>query len=347
MKSVGARSTMTNVPDLFGTCSPKKASQLYQLYLTRLMRNRRWSRIVEACRQIRSYASRAGRPRRADFSYHFEIDALCQLGKFSAAWRQLRRLERIAYGRSINLNAKSWRTHELDWFLRYHPQILYFLGRQRLARRLFEATLAKVFRPSHDSSYQLLPYVYNSDPRPRYRQRVTLFHIYAALGKSLAEWQGWSRFVDGLHPKLVTLAGVEKQKLMRDPTLLRSLDNGTEAELKRRLTAGVSYDERDLTDPRERVRRRQRAVAKKIGNLSRADSEQQMQLESLFPELKTLPKRFRVGHRPVVFQGARKFQPNSSTTLGSVQPTLKTYAVNPACLWERPTRKPRCTSSLV
>src|SRR5262245_10434029 len=209
---------MSNVPNLFGSQSSNKAAQLYQLYLLRLSQHSRWHRMVDACRQIRGYAQRRGRLRWADFTYHFEIDGLCQLREYPVAWRLLRRLERIAYGRNINLNAKQWRSDELDCFIGYHAPLLYFLGRYQLARRLLEATLAKMFRPSrNDSSYQLLAYVYNSDPRPRYRQRVTLSHIYAALGENLSEWSGWSRFVQGLHRKLLTLAGVKRQELLRDP----------------------------------------------------------------------------------------------------------------------------------
>ena len=282
---------MNRVPNLLRLRSAKKFEYLYQLYLIRLTQSSRWDRTLEACRQIRSFAARAGRPRLADFTYYFEIDALCQLGKFSAAWRQLRRLERIALGRNINVNAKSWRSEELDWFCRYHPQILYFLGRNRLARRLYEAMLGKMFRTSRDnSSYELLSYVYNSINQPHYRQQVTLFHIYAALGKTLSEWRDWARFVRELHPKLLILAGVKREKLLRHPGLLRALDEAIQAQQKCRLTAGVSDGHRDLTDPPQKVKRRQQAVLKKMAPLQRAAVEQQKDLESIFPELKALRK---------------------------------------------------------
>jgi len=279
---------MNRVPNLLRLRSAKEFEYLYQLYLLRLTQSSRWDRTLEACRQIRSYAARAGRPRLADFTYYFEIDALCQLGKFSAAWGQLRRLERLAYGRSINLNAKSWRSDELDWFLRYHPQILYFLGRNRLARRLYEAMLGKMLRTRDDSSFELLPHVYNSINPPHYRQQVSLFHIYAALGKSLSEWPDWTRFVRGLHPKLLILAGVTKEELLRNPGLMRTFDEAIHAEQKRRLTAGVSDGQRDLTDPPRKVKRRQEAVLKKRAPLQRTASEHQKQLECIFPELKAL-----------------------------------------------------------
>jgi hypothetical protein len=73
---------MNRVPNLLRLRSAKKSEYLYQLYLLRLTQSSRWERTLEACRQIRSFAARAGRPRLADFTYYFEIDALCQLGKF-------------------------------------------------------------------------------------------------------------------------------------------------------------------------------------------------------------------------------------------------------------------------
>ena len=279
---------MANLPNLFSSHAPKDASRLYHSFLTALRAASRWDRTVEACRQIRFRASRSRQTRVADFTYYFEIDALCELGNFPVAWRQLRRWERLAFGRNINLNAKSWRSGELDWFPQYHSQILYF---HRLARRLFDSTLEKMFRPSaNDSSYELLPYVYSSATRPRHRLHVKLFHIYSALDKSLSEWSGWSRFVHGLHPKLLTLAGVKKQELLRDPRLLRSLDEAIDDELKGRLTAGVTDGQRDLTDPARKVKRRQQAIARRIGYTNRASLLLQGQLESIFPELERLPK---------------------------------------------------------
>lgn len=247
--------------------------------------------MVSVSRQIRCYAARFKKPRLADFTYHFEIDALCQLGDFPAAWRQLRRLERIACGRNIALHAKSWSLEELDWFSPYHPQILYFLGRNRLARRLCEAILRKMFRTSpDDSSYELLPYVYNSISRPKRRQHVTLCHIYRALGKSLLEWSEWEQFVKGFHPKLFKLAGVEPERLLPDPSLLRQLYEAIQAEQKQRLTAGVSAGESDLTDTPSKVRRRQQRITGRIGRQRLATRPQELQLEEIFPELGSLPR---------------------------------------------------------
>jgi hypothetical protein len=68
---------MNSVPNLLRLRSAKESGHLYQDYLIRLMQSSRWDRTLEACRQIRSYAARAERPRLADFTYHFEIEALC------------------------------------------------------------------------------------------------------------------------------------------------------------------------------------------------------------------------------------------------------------------------------
>jgi hypothetical protein len=113
------------------------------------------------------------------------------------------------------------------------------------------------------------------------------------LGQDLSGWPDWNKFVGGLHPKLLFLAGVKKAALLRDPGLLRALDGAIQAELERRLTAGVSDGQRDLTDPLGKVKRRQQTIARKIMNLQQSSSEQQRQLESIFPDLRAIAKRQR------------------------------------------------------
>src|SRR5262249_22951389 len=111
---------MPTIPNLFRDQNAREAKRLYSLYLAQLMAKSREQRIVEACQQIRSYAARLKQPRSADFTFQFEIDALCKLSQFGDAWKQLRRLERIAHGKSISLTARAWPPDQLDWFWHYH-----------------------------------------------------------------------------------------------------------------------------------------------------------------------------------------------------------------------------------
>src|SRR5262245_18665538 len=86
---------MPTVPNLFRDQDAREAKRLYSLYLSRLMAKSRQRRIVEACQQIRNYAARLKQPRSADFTFQFEIDALCKLRRFADAWKQLRRLPQL------------------------------------------------------------------------------------------------------------------------------------------------------------------------------------------------------------------------------------------------------------
>lgn len=283
---------MPSPPNLFRLKQGRENRRLYQLYLARLMQHGRWDRVVEASRQIRSYANRDRQPRRGDFTYQFEIDALCRLGNWSAAWRQLRRLELTAYGKSINLNAKRWRPDELDWFTQYHPHILYFLEHFGVASRLFEAMLEQMLKSRQSGlSYEILPYVYNPIPRPRRRQDVTLYHVYHELGRTLAQWSGWKQFVDGFHPKLFTTTGVGKGNLLSDPALLEIFYQVIQAEEKRRLRTGVSSGERDLVHAPSAVQRRQKTIARRKAGQEASYVSLQQDLERIFPELKEVESR--------------------------------------------------------
>jgi hypothetical protein len=279
---------MAGVTNLFPSL-PGEAQLSYSYYLSRLAINDRHRRVVEACRRIRRHAAALGRPRLGDFTYHFEIEALCRLRQWSMAWRQLRRIERIDFGRPIDLAAKTWSPRELDRFRYQYPPILYFLGRYRAARRLLEAVLAPSLGPGRKGmSYRLLPFVYKPVPRPRFWHEVTLHHIYRKLDASLLTWPEWRSFAAGFHPQILRLAGLSRRQLLEDPSLLPLLSKAIATEQRRRLTAGVSWGERDLLDPLPRVRRRQQQVADKTRTFKRAVAERERRVEELFPELRGL-----------------------------------------------------------
>jgi hypothetical protein len=72
---------MVTIPNLIRNQPQAEIKRLYSAYLSRLMARGRYLRSVEASRQIRAYANRGRRPRVGDFTYQFEIDALCKLDK--------------------------------------------------------------------------------------------------------------------------------------------------------------------------------------------------------------------------------------------------------------------------
>src|SRR4029077_517580 len=98
-------------------------------------------------------------------------------------------------------------------------------------------------------SYRLLPFVYKTVPRPRFWHEVTLHHIYRKLDASLLTWPEWRNFAAGFHLRLPRLAGLSRRQLLEDPSLLPRLAKAIATEQRQRLSAGVSWGERDLLDP--------------------------------------------------------------------------------------------------
>ncbi|PYT15110.1 MAG: hypothetical protein DMG59_15035 [Acidobacteria bacterium] len=277
---------MTSVLNLFRSHAGE-AERFYSLYLIRLSANGRSNRVIEACRQIRRHAARAGQPLAADFTIDFEIDALCKRREFSSAWRQLRRFERLVFRRPIDLTARSWPPAQLSWFLDRHPNILYFLGRFKPARRLMDAILEDTFsRPRAGLSFHMLGYIYKPVPRPKSRLDVTLYHIYRELGSSLEDWPLWSSFVKGFHLKVFQVTGISQQQLLRDPSLLRAFCERISRELDERLSAGVSRGERDLIESAAKVLRYQEDVARKKEAIMDSVRRREQQVAEIFPDLR-------------------------------------------------------------
>lgn len=168
---------MSAVPNLFRSYPKNEVASLYSQYLSRLRVSRRHARLLEACRQIRSYAGREGKPELGYFTYSFEIMALCRLRHFRTAWRQLRRWERESTGKNLDPMADSWRPEEIGWFFYYHPYLLFFLGKYRASCRMLEAALEdQITRRKAGASYDVLWDVYKPMVQPRDLYDVTLSH---------------------------------------------------------------------------------------------------------------------------------------------------------------------------
>jgi hypothetical protein len=280
----------SQIPDLWRM--KEDALRLYLLYLSRLQTSRRHKRVVAACRQIRRYAARGPGLKQALFTFSIEIDALCDLKKYRAAWRALRVRERILFGKQLNHRRRRW-TAQGALALRYdYCPVLYFLGRYRTGCTLLETALALWLRDMPGQSFELLHYVSNGEAKPSNRCRVTLQHFYDRLGKDLREWELWDRFIDGLHPELFRFSKIRCHELRRDPRLLDAFRADLAVVIANRCFSRVSQGQDDLVHDARRVRKRQKAIAAARARFDREilpAHERLAKLKKLFPELHRVP----------------------------------------------------------
>src|SRR5207237_9546900 len=131
-----------------------------------------------ACRQIRRYAARGPGPKHGLFTFSFEIDALCDLKDYGAAWRQLRLREKIVFGERFDLFRGEWSAADARELQFLYAPLLFFLGRHRQGCLLLETSLAFWFRGGKVRSFDMLFNVYNGDGEPWHRCQVTLAHFY-------------------------------------------------------------------------------------------------------------------------------------------------------------------------
>ena len=277
---------MISIRNLFSPRLTKEAQRWYAIYLSCLSQQRKDRRVVEACRLIRLHARRVNHPEWAYFTYSHEIEALCRVGNYSGAWRQLRRWERSTTGKNLELKTNTWTPDEINWFLHYHPQILYLLGRYQPACRMIEVLLNVLLRSRRKGvSYEILWRVYGPVKRPRIPHEVSLYHIYRKLGKSLLQWRCWKHFIDGFNPRIFALAKTPRERLMDDPSLLKKVCQAIASERAKRLTANVSVGEHELLEGSNKIMRFQRNVAAKQKALDQASVQQQHKLKEIFPDI--------------------------------------------------------------
>jgi hypothetical protein len=279
------------IPDLFS--HREHAKRLYSLYLCRLQSNELDEELVVACREIREHAALGPGIQAAHFTFHFEIDSLCRLGKYSAAWRQLRKQEKLIRGANRDIVHHEWVAHEHHWLLHYYAPLLYFLVRLQLGRSLQEAGLSFLLR-GRSKSCDALFYVYKPLRTPRERHEVTLRHFYTRLGKSLRDWQQWEQFVRGFHPKLFELTGVMSEELLRDPRRMSRFFRELGRLREERTTSSVTRGQADLVESPGAVRQAQERIQDQLEGFverNRSSFEKTDEvLEKLFPELQSLPK---------------------------------------------------------
>lgn len=281
------------IPDLWRI--NEDVPRLYLLYLNRLRMNGSHERILTASRQIRRHATRGPGLKAGLFTFSFEIDALCELGQYQAAWRQLRRWEEIARGRRIDLGCRTWSADELAMLEFHHIPLFFFKGQYRQGCRLLEAVLDVMLDERKARSYDLMFHIYNRDREPTNLCRVTLTHYYARLGKDLRQWPRWESFVNGFHPRLFRLAGIRPEEIVADPRRLAAFYERLLEIRSERTRSGITGGERDLTDSAKAVEKRQIVLQEKLDRFREGFKSRSQFLDTklleLFPELRDLGKR--------------------------------------------------------
>lgn len=279
-----------SVPDLWRR--KEDATRLYQLYLCRLQLNHLHERAISACRQIRRHASRGPGASEGLFTFSFEIDSLCDLQNYEAAWRQLRRRDGIILGERLDLARRDWSVSDGWGLASYYAPLLFFRGRYQLGCKLLETWLGFWFKGKAIRSSDILFHVYNGHAEPRNRCHVTLAHFYDRLGKRLRDWEHWEAFVNGFHPRLFGLAGIRREDLLVDSGNLAAFFDRLRSLRKERTTSGVGGSQSDLLDSAAKVRKRQQATQRRLddfkGRIRPTKDRTNRKLVQLFPELRSL-----------------------------------------------------------
>lgn len=275
------------IPDLWR--AKEDAARLYELYLCRLQMNHRHERVVVVCPRIRRYAARGPGPNEGLFTFSFEIDSLCELKDYHAAWRRLRLREQVVFGARFDLRSRQWSSAD-GWDLAFsYAPLLFFLGRYRQGCQLLETSLGFCFGGKKARSFDILFHVYNGDEEPWDRYTVTLSHFYGRLGRDLRQWRHWEAFVGGFHPRLFRLSGVRRDELMANPGRLGVFVDKLREVRAERTTSRAGGSQSDLIDSAAKVRKRQDATQRKLDEFNErikpVMERTNLKLLELFPEL--------------------------------------------------------------
>lgn len=262
----------------------------YQLYLAQLMCNDRYERIISACRRIRHYAKRGPGVKEGLFTFYFELDALCELKYYRAAWQQLRLLEDLAFGKRFELSRGQFPPSSGMMSFFFYSPILYFLKRYRQGCEMLEHELDLFFKGERKLSYEMFRHIANGWVRPPSRHLVTLSHFYRRLGKKLHEWKHWKTFVNGFHPSFYRILGVDREILLADsqelPALLGKLNKISRDQIKHENGWAILLKTPRKARPQsESAKRKQEQIhtEKEAAKFSR-----NAKLQELFPELRGL-----------------------------------------------------------
>lgn len=181
--------------------------------------------VIVECRSIRRRFAKELGPCGTSFTFFFELDALVALGSYQLAWRQLLLMDRSLSNRRIDTVIDQWSLDEAWRALHFYAPLLYLQGRHSEARRIMELGLNPWFDGTRRRYRDLFLLVGNHDQFPTVRQRVTLLHIYQALGESLASWTHWPEFVRTVPVDILRNASVSRRDLREDPSRIVNLSS--------------------------------------------------------------------------------------------------------------------------
>jgi hypothetical protein len=235
----------TRVPDLYTCEFLADVRHLYECAVARALLDP--PRVVRLARAIRRHARRHHDSWVIVAMLRWEVLALIECRRpveASRAWRSLRA--------------------ELPEHLRDHERSLeaavhYFAGRTGPARDAIEADITDLIR-KRTPGFDLLFRVANLDVRPSIAHRVTLKHVYEAMGRPLTESPVWRPFVKTLTTKLLAETAIDRRSLLADPELLLELHRRIDARRRARLWTHVSRGEVDVVSPPEEVARSQATI---------------------------------------------------------------------------------------
>jgi hypothetical protein len=206
----------------------------------------------EALRQfglVRTYGRRAKVAKRYyEWTRTFELEGLIKSGKVQAAWRLMGKQLREKFPRWARQPVEK-RVGRMHHFVRFSEvTVAYWSGRLLYATRAMEAYLAW----SMD--------LFNGEEHPGHYVRTTLFHLYRANGRTLADWPLWKTWVGKLHPGLFDLTGIKRPDLAADAGLMHAFHERLQEEERERRPARVTFGQKDLLEPKEKVLARQAKV---------------------------------------------------------------------------------------
>jgi len=255
------------LPDLFATES--NAEQLYRLFLAHLQLNEQKIRVIEVCREIRTRFGIVYGNRAISLTFHDELEALCELGRYDEAWELWHEVERLSWGRQLDLDGQDWTAEQIRAIWSQYSPLLYFIGRYREGCRLLEQFLAHNLdaAPHWEIAWNII----NDDAEPTQRCRVTLWHFYQKLGFRLQDWKHWNRFVDCIADRQLKTAQTERDALRSNPSLLVPLTLRLQQQQMARRKRPNADDLARLGDPSRNARL--------------------MRLIEVFPELNDLRRR--------------------------------------------------------
>lgn len=209
-----------DIPNLFGATDD--AERLYSIMLARLQLHDAFQEIVAAADAIRAHARNSGDERAALLTHHHERDALWYLGRHDDNWARHVEFETQVFGGLIDLDAEDVADRDVYSMSQMRSPLHFACGRFSESAVCKERELSAWFK--HDSfNDQLLYSVTNNDEHPTHPVRVTLRHVYAALGKSLTDWPGWEWFAALIPDPLVEKVGTTHEALRLDPSRLAAI----------------------------------------------------------------------------------------------------------------------------